>query len=303
MRLRHLISFIALLLLFSGGSLAENRTVKLQIKGTSALADLVVPENGSIKKGVILITHGTLAHKDMEIVEALQSTLSERGYSSLAHTLTLGLDNREGMYDCTRPHTHRHEDALDEIGAWLHWLKDQGAGPVSLVGHSRGGNQSAWFAVERGAGKIAKLVLIAPATNSTPDDASKNYHKRYKTDLAGIVKQAEKYVSAGTPQKEMSLPGLLYCPDAKAQAGSIISYYSADSRRDTPTLLPKLKMPTLVIAGSDDTVVPAVARRVKPLADGKKIKLVVIDGADHMFLDFFIEDAADLIASFINPGS
>lgn len=303
MNLRTLVTFIVMLLLISSGSLAGTQSVALKIKGETALADLVVPENGSIKQGVILITHGTLAHKDMEIVEALQSALAERGISSLAHTLTLGQDKREGMYDCTSLHTHRHEDALDEIGAWFQWLKDQGAGAVSLLGHSRGGNQTAWYAVERGMDTIAKVVLIAPASNSSPDSAAISYQKRFNADLIGFLKQAEGYVKAGSPQKEMSLPGFLYCKDAKAQAGSVVSYYSGDPRGDTPTLLPKLKMPALVIAGSADTVVPDVAKRVKPIADGKMIKLEVIEGAGHMFLDFFAEDAAGLVAAFVNTGS
>lgn len=302
MSLRILVTFIAMLL-FSAGSQAETQTVSIKLKDSTALADLVIPEEGSIKKGVVLITHGTLAHKDMEIVEALQSALSERGISSLAHTLTLGQDKREGMYDCTRLHTHRHEDALDEIGAWIQWLKKQGAGPVSLVGHSRGGNQSAWYAVERGMDEIAKIVLIAPASRGAPDSAVRNYRKRYNADLTSILKQAKGYVKAGSPQKEMSLPGLLYCKDAKDRASSVVSYYGGDPRGDTPSLLPDLKMPALVIAGSADTVVPDVAKRVKPIVDGKKIRLEVIEGAGHMFLDFYIEDAADLIAAFINPGS
>jgi predicted alpha/beta-hydrolase family hydrolase len=303
MSLHRLVTFIVMLLLFSGGSLADTRAITLQIKGTTALADLVVPINGSIKKGVLVITHGTQAHKDLELVDALQKALAERGIASLAHTLTLGINKRKGIYDCRKPHTHKHEDALDEIGAWLGWLKGQGAGPVMLLGHSRGGNQTAWYALERGGDVVKKIILMAPATGSSPNRAARSYQARYKADLDQIIQDAKALVSAGKPQEMMSLPGFLYCPDAKVQAGSIVSYYVEDPRRDTPSLLPKLKVPVLVIAGSGDSVVPDVVKRVKPLADGKKIKLEVIDGADHFFLDFYVEDAADLIAAFINPGS
>lgn len=278
---------------------AGSKTVELKINSLVALADLVVPDNGSIENGIILITHGTLAHKDMELVDALQNALAENGVASLAHTLTLGLNRREGMYDCAQPHTHRHEDALDEIAAWLGWLKGQGAGPVTLLGHSRGGNQVAWFAVERGADTIAKVVLIAPASTSGAERAAMGYRKRFSADLAVILKDAKALVESGKPQAKMSLPGFLYCTDAKAEARSVISYYGGNPHGDTPTLLPKLKMPALVIAGSADTVVPDVAKRVKPLADGKKIKLEVIDGAGHMFLDFYVEDAAEFITEFV----
>lgn len=61
-----------------------------------------------------------------------------------------------------------------------------------------------------------------------------------------------------------------------------------------------MKIPVLVIAGSADTVVPHVVERVQPLADGKKIQLKVIEDAGHLFNDFYIEDAADLVAEFLS---
>jgi len=67
---------------------ADEHRVELEINGALAFGDLVEPDGGAGYKGVLLITHGTLAHKDMEIIEALQSALAERGVASLAHTLT-----------------------------------------------------------------------------------------------------------------------------------------------------------------------------------------------------------------------
>ncbi len=303
MTLRILAASIMLLLLSGAGALAGTQAVTLRINGVTALADLVAPDDGSIANGVILITHGTLAHKDMELIEALQTALAERGLATLAHSLTLGVDRREGMYDCGVPHTHRHEDALDEIGAWVGWLKERGAGPVTLLGHSRGGNQTAWFAAERAGPEISRAVLMAPATANPDSSAAKTYRQRYKADLEPILGKAAALAASGKDNEMMELPGFVYCQGATARAGSIVSYYGVEPRRDTPFLLPKLKMPVLVIAGSKDSVVPDVARRVKPLADGKKIKLEVIEDADHLFLDFYAEDAADLIAAFVKPQS
>lgn len=300
MSLRILVTSLVILLFSSVGLLAGTRTVELQIKGITALADLVVPDGSSIQERVVLITHGTLAHKDMELVEALQTALAERGIATLAHTLTLGVDRRQGMYDCTVPHTHRHEDALDEIDAWIGWLKERDAGPITILGHSRGGNQTAWFAAERAGPEIARVALMAPATAGPAGRAARIYRQRFKADLVSILDKAKALAASGREKEMMDLPGLLYCPDAKAQAGSVVSYYGDEPRRDTPSLLPDLKIPVLVIAASKDTVVPDVAKRVKPLADGKKIRLEVIEDADHLFLDFYAEDAADMIAAFVN---
>ena len=66
-----------------------------------------------------------------------------------------------------------------------------------------------------------------------------------------------------------------------------------------PVTRAALTMPVLVIAGSADTVVPEVPGRMEAIADGERLRLAVIDDAGHMFLDFYAEDAADLIAEFI----
>lgn len=281
---------------------AEGRGIELKINGTIALGELVEPDDGGFKQGVLVITHGTLAHKDMELVEALQSALAERGVASLAHTLSLGVTRRSGMYDCTTPHRHRHEDAVFEIGAWIAWLKTNGAGPVSLLGHSRGGNQAAWFAAEHADSGIERLVLLAPATRGPEGNAATSYQKRFKAGLGPILSKAKALIADGKGKTLMNLPGFLYCPNSKASAESVVSYYGPDPRRDTPSLLTKLAVPVLVIAGSADTVVPDVVERVRPFADGKKIQLQVIEGAGHLFLDFYIEDAADLIAAHLKAG-
>jgi len=297
-----MITIVTFLVTLAGGQFAaaEERRVELEINGTLAFGDLVEPDSGSREKGVILITHGTLAHKDMEIVEALQSALAERGIASLAHTLTLGMDRREGMYDCAIPHTHRHEDGVAEIGAWISWLKANGAKTISLLGHSRGGNQAAWFAAEQGNDLIDALVLLAPATRGPKSNVAADYQKRFKADLGPILSKAKALVADGAGATQMDLPGFIYCPNSKASAASVVSYYGPEPRRDTPVLLPGIKTPVLVIAGSADTVVPHVVERFRPLADGKKIQLRVIEDAGHLFNDFYIEDAADLVAEFLS---
>ena len=120
--------------------------VKLQHDGMTLNASLVTSADSWPAGPVVLMTHGTLAHRGMEIMAGLQDMLSERGISSLAINLSLGLDDRSAaMYDCATPHSHRHTDAVAEIGAWLEWLKGQGVKKIALLGHSRGGNQTARF--------------------------------------------------------------------------------------------------------------------------------------------------------------
>src|SRR2546423_276371 len=58
--------------------------------------NLEVPAGKKVADGVALILHGTLSHDKQETVAALQENLKKRGLASLAITLSLGVDNREG---------------------------------------------------------------------------------------------------------------------------------------------------------------------------------------------------------------
>lgn len=294
--LKGLLAAAAALVCFAGAAMAEPETVELDIGGKTALADLVQPGT-SEANGVLLITHGTLAHKDMELMEALQTALAGRGVASLAHTLTLGLDRREGMYDCEKPHTHAHEDAEKEIAAWAAWLKDNGADRVWLLGHSRGGNQAASYAARQGG--VEKLILMAPATGEDAEKAAASYKARFEADLAPLLEKARTLVEDGKGDEMIDMPGFIFCPEGKASARGVVSYYGGGETRDTTTHVPDIGAPILVIAGSADSVVPDVEEKFAPLADGEKLRLEVVQDADHMFLEFFAEDAADLVAEFV----
>jgi len=293
--------FIAAWLVCCGALAAHAQDVSLKnADGLTLGATLELADGKTVADGVVLLTHGTLAHNKMEIIVNLQKLLAERGISSLAPTLSLGVDKRTGMYDCKVPATHKHSDAMVEIGLWLGWLKGQGAKDVVLAGHSRGGNQTAWFAARENDPVVSKVVLIAPATWNAKS-AAKGFEKTHKQPLAKVYAQARALVDAGKGGEFMKGVGVLYCPGADVTADSFISYYEQDDRRHTPNLLPLIKVPVLVIAGTKDTVVKGLIEAVEPMVDGKKIQLAVIDGAGHFFLDFYAEDAADAIAEFLAP--
>lgn len=295
--LHHILRVITLWAVLSGAAYAyaSPRLVELNIDGNTALGDLVIPDGASLADGALLLTHGTLAHKDMELIESLQQALGERGIITLAHTLTLGQDRRTGMYDCARPHTHAHEDAVAEISTWIAWLRKNGAGKVSVLGHSRGGNQAAWFAAEKGG--IDKVVLLAPATGRTQQQLEQSYLRRFKSYLAPILEKAGRQNKG---DMLLDLPGFIYCQDSKASARSVLSYYGKEPRRLTPVLIPKINRPVFIIAGSKDTVIPDAVEKYTPLAEAENVRLEVVEDAGHMFLDFFTEDAADLIEGFLS---
>jgi pimeloyl-ACP methyl ester carboxylesterase len=283
-------------LLFAGASTAQE--VTLPYRGLTLNGKLELAAGKTLADGVVLITHGTIAHGGMEAMAYLQQLFKDKGRNTLAINLGLGLDNRHGMYECATPHRHRHEDALDEIGAWLEWLKGKGARKVVLMGHSRGGNQTAWYAAERDSALVTAVVLYAPATWDA-DKEAQGYEKRYKKPLKPVLDKAETLVKAGKGSTLLEHTDFLYCPDTSVSAESFVSYYRNDSRRDTPTLLPRIKKPVLVVVAGNDEVVTDLQQKVPAHVDGKRVQMKVVDGADHFFRDLFADDAVDAIEAFL----
>lgn len=297
MQSRWLKFVFASVLSFLAAGHAGAEEIQLEHAGLTLNANLSPAQDAWQDGTVLLITHGTLAHNGMEIVTTLQGLLAEQGITSLAPTLSLDLDDRHGMYDCAVPHTHKHTDALDEIGVWLDWLKTQGAKNVVLVGHSRGGDQTAWFAAERLDPVIKGVLLVAPMTWSETY-AQADYRKRFNTDLGPVLKRAENLVNAGKGSAWMEKTGFIYCPDAKVQAQAFVSYHAPEPRLDTPTLLSRIKVPVLIFAGTEDEVVPDIAEKATPQTDGERVRLVVIDGADHFFRDLYVDELVEHAKTF-----
>ncbi|WP_051928701.1 alpha/beta hydrolase [Thermopetrobacter sp. TC1] len=277
---------------------AQAKEVRIPFGQLVLNGNLELAEGKSLADGVLLMVHGTLAHNRMELIATLQELLKERGINTLAINLSLGISNRHNMYDCNQPMRHRHEDAVAEIAAWVDWLKTQGAKTIWLFGHSRGGNQVAWYAATRADPAVKKVVLLAPMTFDA-DRAAKTYQTRFGTPLGPMLDQAADFARKGHGNEPMDLPGILYCKNARATPESFLSYHAPRPELDTPFWLKRITLPTLVIAGSEDTVVEGLIEKVKPLADGKRITLRVIEDADHFFRDFAAEDAADAIAAFL----
>lgn len=286
---------------FLAASMAVAHAEDVSLNGPESLtlhANVELADGKTMADGLVLLTHGTLAHNNMEIIVALQNALKERGISSLAPTLSLGQSDRTGMYDCAVPHRHKHTDALTEIGLWLDWAKDQGAKDIVLAGHSRGGNQTAWFAARQPDAAVTRVVLIAPATWDAGKTAQ-GFEKSHNRPLKDAMAEARALVDAGKGDTMLKGMGVLYCPGADVTAASFVSYYQADDRMHTPNLMGMIGKPTLVIAGSQDTVVEGLIDATKPLADAGTLELVVVEGADHFFRDLYAEDVADAIEAFI----
>ncbi len=287
--------FIFITLIFSGIQAEE---ISFKYNGTALRANLEKAADWP-KGSVVLMTHGTLGHNNMEIISTLQELFKENSISSLAINLSLGINNRpSSMYDCPTPHDHKHTDAVGEISAWVEWLKYKDIENVVLLGHSRGGNQTAWYAVEKIDPVVSKVILIAPQTWSA-EYAAKSYKKRYGKDLQPLLDKAKALVKAGKGKQQMKHIDFIYCPDTTVTAEAFASYYTPDERMDTPFLLSKIKRPVLLFVGTEDKIVTHLLEKLKNQKLADNVKIDIIDGADHFFRDLYAEDLVEHAVEFI----
>lgn len=279
---------------------AGEQEVELSVGGRTILATLRTPASMGPDTPLMVMTHGTLGHKDMDTIRGLAEVLAQRGIASLAHTLSLGLDRRKGMYDCAARHDYVADDAVAEIGAWV--ARARGLSRrVYAVGHSRGGNQVARY-LASGSPPVAAAVLLAPVTAGAEASLRRAYAETYGKPLEPLLDQATKAVAVGRGGEWMDVPGFIYCRNAVVTPSAFASFYGAGQGQDTAALVAQLRMPVLVLAATKDAVVPDLVSSFAPVAEAShgRVQLEKIDDADHLFRDMFAEDAADRIAEFIN---
>ena len=270
--------------------------ITLQHDGLTLNANLAISDDSSLQDGAVLITHGTLAHNGMDIITTLQELLADEGYNSLAINLSLGQSDRHGMYDCTVPHTHKHSDAVNEIGAWVDWLKSKGSDNIVLMAHSRGGNQTAMFADQLSDPTVKAQILIAPQTWSAAEAAA-GYEKRYQQPLQPLLAEAQTLADKDE-ERWLEKTGFIYCADSKVTPDSFLSYYTPNERQDTPTLLQSATLPTLVFYGSEDDVVPDLAEKMA-LVSNDNVTTIGIEGSDHFFLDLYADEVIEGTLEFL----
>ena len=290
--------FALLLILFYSQNIFADETITLKHNDINLTANLKLADGKSLQDGIILMTHGTLGHGKMEIIATLQNQFADNEVSSLAITLGLNQNNRSGMYDCNTPHSHKHTDAITEIDLWMNWLKQQGNTNVVLLGHSRGGNQTAWYAAEHDSPMIKKIILIAPQTWNI-NEIKANYLKTYNKDLTAILSKAESLVKQGKSKAQLKHTDFIYCKATSVNAESFVSYYKDDQRMDTPALINQLSKPTLVFIGSEDKVIKGLTEAMNFLSSKSNIKSATIEGADHFFRDIYTDEIVDASIEFI----
>lgn len=275
----------------------QAKEVKSTYNGLIVNANVVLAEGKTLADEVVLFTHGTTTHNGRETYKSIQKLLAQNGISSVAPNLSLDVNDRHGEVNCAKLQSHTHDDAMAEIDFWVKWLAKQGTKSITLMGHSRGGNQTAWYSIEHDSDLIKNVILVAPQTWSNAAEHS-DYEKKYHVPLQPLLTAAEKLVKAGKGDTVMKNVNFIYCKDTNATAEAFVSYYREDERMDTPTLLKKATKPTLVIIGSADTVVADLTKKMESV-NNPLVSSYIIEDSDHFFLDLFSEELVEQAVSFI----
>lgn len=237
---------------------------------------------------VVVFSHGWPLNSDSW--ESQMQFLSENGYRTVAH-------DRRGHGRSSQPWSgndmDHYADDLAEVISALN-LKD-----VTLVGFSTGGGEVARYIGRHGTGHVKKAALVSavpPLLLKTQDnpgglpievfdglrEASLENRSQLYLDIA-----SGPFFGFNRPGVEPS-QGLIQSfwrqgmlAGAKNTYDSIAAFSATDFRED----LAKFDVPTLVIHGDDDQLVPVDAAGKASAALIKDAELIIYEGAPHGLAD------------------
>jgi pimeloyl-ACP methyl ester carboxylesterase len=151
-------------------------------------------------------------------------------------------------------------NTMDRFASDVHaLLQELGTGPVVLAGHSMGGYVALAFA-RNYPQSLRGLVLVGTKAGAdTPEGAAGRRTTAEKVKLEGIDgvvnAMAPKMLAASNQDAKMAaaVRGLM---DPSKPEGVIGALLGMAERPDSTPKLAQIKVPTLVVTGADDTVIP-----------------------------------------------
>jgi non-heme chloroperoxidase len=206
-----------------------------------------------------------------------------KGYRTIAH-------DRRGHGRSSQPWNGNDMDTYaDDLAALIDKLELRDA---ILVGHSTGGAEVTRYVGRHGTKRVAKVALIDAVpplllkTDANPDGLPKEAFDEFRAGIAGNRAQYYKDFAVlfyGANRPDSKVPqGLLDQAWVYAmQVGIKASYDTVKTwEMDLTEDLKRIDVPTLIIHGDDDQVVPvAIGRRAAQLVKNSTLK--IYPGAPH----------------------
>jgi non-heme chloroperoxidase len=247
----------------------------------------------------VVFSHGWPLNADAWDMQLM--FLASRGYRAIAH-------DRRGHGRSSQPWNGNEMDTYaDDLAELLDALDVTG---VTLVGHSTGGGEVTRYVGRHGTARVAKVVLVGAIpplmlrTAANPGGLPKEPFDAIRAGVAGDRSQFYKDLSA--PFYGANRPGSTVSQGVRdafwlmsMQAGLKGAYdcIKAFSETDFTEDLQRFDVPTLIIHGEDDQIVPigASARQSVKLVPGATLK--VYPGAPHgLTMTLADQFNADLLA-------
>jgi pimeloyl-ACP methyl ester carboxylesterase len=203
-------------------------------------------------------------------------------------------------------------DLAGNAAAALEALDAAGAQRATVVGHSLGGAVAAWLAAEH-PDRVRRLVLAAPAANCAALVPLDYWLARpLAGELVGAPVMAGAGIVLAASGVRRRVADLLEVeePYLEATARGLRTpaawrAFAADQRmlvRDLPALeerLTRIAVPTTIVAGSGDRIVPvASARSLQEAIPGAE--LVILAGAGHLLTQRQAGELAEIIIGTVN---
>lgn len=250
---------------------------------------------------VVTFSHGWPLSADAW--EAQMFFLASHGYRCIAH-------DRRGHGRSSQPWEGNHMDQYaDDLAELMEKLDLKSA---TMIGHSTGGGEVARYIGRHGTRRVAKAVLIGaipPLMLKTAANPGGLPIAVFDGIRAGVVKDRSQF------WKELSLPFYGYNrPGAKISegireafwlqgmmAGFPASYFciKAFSETDLTEDLKRIDVPTLVLHGDDDQIVPIADSALLSSKLIKNATLKVYKGAPHGMCTTLKEQVNEELLAFI----
>lgn len=211
--------------------------------------------------------------------------LASHGYRCVAH-------DRRGHGRSEQPWSgHNMDTYADDLAELIETLDLR---DVMLVGHSTGGGEVARYIGRHGTERIAKAVLISaitPLMLKTPENPNGTPMKEFDAIRAGIIEDRSQFF------KDLTMKFYGYNrPDAKVSEGVRDSFWLQSmmcslpaayfcvevfSETDQTRDLKKIDVPTLILHGDDDQIVPIQDSAMLSAKLVRNVRLKVYEGAPH----------------------
>jgi non-heme chloroperoxidase len=271
---------------------AEAKTGDLHRAGRPNAGRLTTPDGTSLyykdwgSGPAVVFSHGYPLSSDAW--EDQMFFLAEHGYRVIAH-------DRRGFGRSSQPaHGYDYDTFADDLA---HVVDTLDLREATFVGHSMGGGEVARYVARHGQKRVARAAFVASVTPfllktaTNPTGAPKELFDGFRAAVQADRSQWNLDVT--TPYYSFNRPGAKVSEGLRrnywlqGQATGLLAAYhalGAFSETDFREDLRKITVPTLVVHGSDDQIVPleisaALTAKLIPQA-----KLVVYEGGSHGLL-------------------